>query len=166
MIHFVTEEFIKDKTNITQNVDAKDIAPYISLSVRTYIQPILGYRFTKDLLTKYNAGTLSTDEAELVEFIQYVVAFYAAYDAIPNLSFRVSNKGVQSQFGDYTSSEGVATVEYIRNNVLKFAKVNETEMRKWLDLNKALFPLYSDATNKEIQAPDGEGSSKTDTTWL
>jgi hypothetical protein len=39
-------------------------------------------------------------------------------------------------------------------------------MRKWLDLNKALFPLYSDKINKEIQAPDGEGSSKTDTTWL
>lgn len=165
MIYFVTETFIKSKTHITQNVDAKDLAPYIPMSVKTYVQPILGYRFTEDLLTKYNTGTLSPDEEELVEFIQYVTAFYAAYDAIPNLTFRVSNKGIQSQFGDYSGSEGVATVEYIRNNVMKFAKVHESNMRAFLELNKDNYPLYLDATNKEIESPD-KGDTRTDTTWL
>lgn len=165
MIYFVTETFIKSKTHITQNVDAKDLAPYIPMSVKTYVQPILGYRFTEDLLTKYNAGTLSTDEEELVEFIQFVTAFYAAYDAIPNLTFRVSNKGIQSQFGDYSGSEGVATVEYIRNNVMKFAKVHESNMRAFLELNKDNYPLYTDTTNREIEAPD-QGDTRTDTTWL
>lgn len=165
MIYFVTETFLKNKTHITQNVDAKDLAPYIPMSVKTYVQPILGYRFTEDLLTKYNAGTLSPDETELVEFVQYMTAFYAAYDAIPNLTFRVSNKGIQSQFGDYSGSEGVATVEYIRNNVMKFAKVYESNMRAYLELNKDNYPLYSDETNKEIEAPD-QGTTRTDTTWL
>lgn len=165
MIYFVTETFIKNKTHITQNVDAKDLAPYIPMSVKTYVQPILGYRFTEDLLSKYNAGTLSVDEEELVEFIQFVTAFYAAYDAIPNLTFRVSNKGIQSQFGDYSGSEGVATVEYIRNNVMKFAKVHESNMRAFLQLNKDNYPLYLDATNKEIESPD-QGDTRTDTTWL
>ena len=166
MIYFVTETFLKEKTHITQNVDAKDLAPFIALSVKTYVQPILGYNFTEDLLTKYNAGTLSAEEEELVEFIQYVTAFYAAYDAIPNLSFRVSNKGLQSQSGDYSASEGIAAVEYIRNNVLKFAKVYEGNMRAFLDLNKADYPLYLDKVNKEIEAPDQEKNFRTDTTWL
>lgn len=165
MIYFVTETFLKSKTHITQNVDAKDLAPYIPMSVKTYVQPILGYRFTEDLLAKYNAGTLSVDEEELVEFIQFVTAFYAAYDAIPNLTFRVSNKGIQSQFGDYSGSEGVATVEYIRNNVMKFAKVHESNMRAFLELNKDNYPLYTDTTNREIEAPD-QGDTRTDTTWL
>lgn len=165
MIYFVTEAFLKAKTHITQNVDAKDLAPFIPMSVKTYIQPILGYRFTEDLLTKFNAGTLSGDEIELVEFIQYVTAFYSCYDAIPNLTFRISNKGIQSQFGDYSGSEGVATVEYIRNNVMKFAKVYESNMRAFLHLKKDLFPLYLDEVNKEISAPD-RGTTRTDTTWL
>jgi hypothetical protein len=165
MIYFVTETFLKNKTHITQNVDAKDLAPYIPMSVKTYVQPILGYRFTEDLLAKYNAGTLTTNEEALVEFIQYVTAFYAAYDAIPNLTFRVSNKGIQSQFGDYSGSEGVATVEYIRNNVIKFAKVHESNMRAFLELNKDDYPLYTDETNKEIESPD-QGGTRTDTTWL
>jgi hypothetical protein len=166
MIYFVTETFLKTNTHITQNVDAKDLAPFIPMSVKTYVQPILGYNFTNDLLTKFNAGTTSAEEDELIEFIQFVTAFYAAYDAIPNLSFRVSNKGLQSQSGDYSASEGIAAVEYIRNNVLKFAKVYEGNMRAFLELNKGEFPLYTDKLNKEIKAPDNELNFRTDTTWL
>ena len=166
MIYYVTESFIKNKTHLTQNVDASDIAPYIPMAVSTYIQPILGYRFNLDLLDKFNAGTLSSDEEELVDFVKYMAAFYAAYDAIPNISFRVTNKGVQSQFGDYSASEGIQTIEYIRNNVLKFAKIYENNLREWLELNKELFSLYEDKTNKEIQAPDERTNPRTDTTWL
>lgn len=166
MTYFVTEQFIKTKTHITQNVDAKDLAPYIALSVKTYIQPILGFTFTEDLLTKFNGNTLSPEETELLEFIQFATAFYAAYDAVPNLSFRVSNKGVQSQSGDYSTSEGIQAVEYIRTNILKFAKVYEGNLRAFLDLNKDSYPLYSDPTNKEITAPDQETNFRSDTTWL
>jgi len=166
MIYFVTEKFLKDNTQITQNVDAKDLAPFIPMTVKTYIQPILGYRFTNDLLIKFNAGTTSAEEDELIEFIQYTTAFYAAYDAVPNLSFRISNKGLQSQSGDYSTSEGIQAVEYIRTNILKFAKVYEGNMRAFIQLNKSEFPLYSDVTNKDISAPDGEQNPRTDTTWL
>ena len=166
MIYFVTEQFLKTNTNITQNVDAKDLAPYIALSVKTYIQPILGYNFTNDLLTKFNAGTTVPLEDELIEFVQFVTAFYSAYDAIPNLSFRVSNKGIQSQSGDYSASEGIAAVEYIRTNVLKFAKVHEGNMRAFLELNKDSFSVYMAETNNEISAPDREQNFRSDTTWL
>lgn len=166
MIYFVTEKFLKDKTPITQNVDAKDLAPFIQLSVKTYIQPILGYNFTNDLLTKYNNETTSAEEDELIEFIQYVTAFYSAYDAAPNISFRLSNKGVQSQSGDYSASEGIQAVEYVRNNLLKFAKVHERNMRAFLNLNKAEFPLYLSEINKEINGPDGNLEPRTDITFL
>ena len=166
MIYFVTEIFLKDKTAITQNVNAKDLSPYIPMSVKTYIQPILGYTFTEDLLTKFNAGSTSAEEDELIEFIQYVVAHYSAYDALPNLSFRISNKGVQSQSGDYSASEGIAATEYIRNNVLKFARVYEQNMRAFLKLNEDNFPLYTDASNDDIESPDNNPNITTNTTWL
>ena len=166
MIYFVTEQFIKNNTHITQNVDAKDLAPYLPMAVKTYVQPILGYNFTNHLLTAFNGGTTTAEEDELINFIQFVVAFYSAYDAIPNLSFRVSNKGLQSQSGDYSASEGIQIVEYIRNNVLKFAKVYEGNFRAFLDLNKENYPEYLAELNKQIKAPDENVNFKTDTTWL
>jgi hypothetical protein len=166
MIYFVTEQFIKDNTAITQNVDAKDLAPFIPMAVKTYVQPILGFNFTNDLLVKFNNGTTSAEEDELIEFIQYMTALWAAYDAIPNISFRVSNKGIQSQSGDYSASEGIAAVEYIRTNVQKFAYIYENNMRKFLALNKTSFPLYLDELNKEIQAPDKDNSPQSSITFI
>jgi hypothetical protein len=166
MIYFVTEQFIKDNTAITHNVDAKDLAPFIPMAVKTYVQPILGFNFTNDLLVKFNNGTTSAEEDELIEFIQYMTALWAAYDAIPNISFRVSNKGIQSQSGDYSASEGIAAVEYIRTNVQKFAYIYENNMRKFLALNKDSFPLYLDELNKEIQAPDKDNSPQSSITFI
>jgi hypothetical protein len=165
MIYYITEQFLKNKTPITQNVDAKDLAPFMEMTVRTYIQPILGYNFNNELLEKFNDETLSPIETDLVEFIQFVVAFYATYDAIPSLTFRISNKGIQSQFGDYQNSEGVATVEYLRNNMLKFARVHESNLRAFLDLNKDQFPTYLATINEQIEAPD-KGQTRNSTSWL
>jgi sulfur relay (sulfurtransferase) DsrC/TusE family protein len=165
MIYYITEQFLKNKTPITQNVDAKDLAPFMEMTVRTYIQPILGYNFNNELLEKFNNETLNTIETELVEFIQFVVAFYATYDAIPSLTFRISNKGIQSQFGDYQNSEGVATVEYLRNNMLKFARVHESNLRAFLDLNKDQFQTYLATINEQIEAPD-KGQTRNSTSWL
>jgi sulfur relay (sulfurtransferase) DsrC/TusE family protein len=165
MIYYITEQFLKNKTPITQNVDAKDLAPFMEMTVRTYIQPILGYNFNNELLEKFNDETLSPIETDLVEFIQFVVAFYATYDAIPSLTFRISNKGIQSQFGDYQNSEGVATVEYLRNNMLKFARVHESNLRAFLDLNKDQFSTYLATINEQIEAPD-KGQTRNSTSWL
>ena len=166
MIYFVTEKFIKDKTHITQNVDARDLAPYIPLAIKTYVHPILGYTFTNDLLTKFNAGTTNADEDELIEMIQYMGAFFAAYDAVPNITFKVSNKGVNSQFGDYVNSEGIPVVEYIRRNIMKFAKIYEQQLRAFLYENKDKYSLYSDDSNKEIQGPDKRDEVRNNITWL
>jgi len=156
MIYFVTEEFIKNNTHITQNVDAQDIAPYLQIAAISYIQPILGYRFYNDLLTKFNASTLNQDEEVLVEFIKYVVAFYATYEAVPNLTFRITNKGIQSQSGQYSASESIDVLNYIRRNIVKYAKIKEDEMREYLYENKDLFTLYNDSSNKDIVSPDGK----------
>ena len=156
MVYFVTEEFIKNETHITQNVDAGDISPYLHISAITYIQPILGYTFYNDILDKFNLGTLNADETQLVEFIKYVVAFYAAYEAVPNLTFRISNKGIQSQSGEFSASESIEVVNYIRRNIVKYAKIKEDELREYLYENKDLFTLYKDKSNKSIVEPDGE----------
>ena len=166
MIYFVTEKFIKDKTHITQNVDATQLAPYIPIAAESYVKPILGYTFFNDLLTKYNAGTLNADETELVDIMQYVVAFWAAYVAVPNITFSIRGKGIQSQYGDYSAQETIATVEYIRNNIQHFATIKENELRGWLELNKDKFSLYTDAQNKDITPPDEDRYSGTNLSFI
>lgn len=154
MIYFVTEEFIKNKTHITQNVDASDIAPFLQIAAVTYVQPILGYTFYNHLLKAYNDGTTTPNEDILIEFISYVVAFSAAYEALPNLAWRISNKGPQSQFGDYSAAEGIEVVNYLRRNIIKFSNLKTDELRAYLSENKKLFPQWSEKENNSIVKPD------------
>lgn len=154
MIYFVTEEFIKNKTHITQNVDAGDISPFLQIAAVTYVQPILGYTFYNHLLDAYNNKSTTAEEDILIDFISYVVAFSAAYEALPNLAWRISNKGPQSQFGEYSAAEGIEVVNYLRRNVIKFAKMKTDELRAYLNENKSLYPKWSLKENNAIVSPD------------
>lgn len=74
--------------------------------------PILGTTFYNDLLTKYNAQTLDPDEEDLVAFIQPIIAWRAAEDAVFGLSLQLKNKGLQNQFGDNSSSVDRGTIAF------------------------------------------------------
>ena len=151
--YFVTENYIKTRTQISQNVDVADIAPNVQVAAIDYVRPILGLRFFDDLLTKYNAQTLSPDEEDLVEIMQKVIAFRAADITAPFISFSLKNKGIQSQSGEYSASESIEVVNYIRNELQRHAATYEDELKEFLKLNKANYPLYTDSTNKEIVPP-------------
>lgn len=166
MIYYVTETFLKQKTPITKNVDASDLAPFIEMSVKAYLEPILGYNFNKELLTKFNNNTLNTIETELVDFLQYVVSFYAAYDSVPHVTFRFSAKGIQSQFGEFTGAETIQTVEFVQQSFLSFARIYEARLRSFLALNKESFPTYLSSLNREIEAPDQSNEPQTSIGWL
>lgn len=157
MIYFVTEAVIKTKTNLNRNIDFAEIVPNIKVAAIQYVRTILGKKFFDDILNKFNEGTLDADELELVEIIELIVAYRAADLTLPYITFSFKNKGIQSQFGDNSGSEGLDVLNYMRNEVRKFAATKENELKSFLELNKKLFPLYTSNENKEIVAPsEGE----------
>lgn len=163
---FVTEKFLKDTTQITDQVDGRDLSPFTAVVGTTYIQPILGYTFYNYLLAQSNAGNLNTEEEALVDYIKYCMAFYIAYEAAPFVTFRISNKGIVSQSGEFANSESVNTVEYIRRQQLKFAKRYEDRLRSFLHENKDDYPQYLDDSNDDIVRPDKQTKPKSNITAI
>lgn len=151
--YFVTENFIKTRTQVSQNVDFDDIAPNIRVAAIDYIRPILGKEFFDDLLEKYNNQTLNSDEEELVEIIQMIVAYRAVDATIPFVTFRISNKGVSALNGEFSTSEGLNVINYLRNELKQAASTKEDELKNFLKLRADDFPIYKSKTNKEIVEP-------------
>jgi hypothetical protein len=112
MLYFITETYLKNNTPITANVDVNNVTPYLATQAQLRIMPILGTTFYNDLLTKYNAQTLSPDEEDLVAFIQPIIAWRAAEDAVFGLSLQLKNKGLQTQFGDNSSAVDRGTIAF------------------------------------------------------
>lgn len=148
MTYFVTENYLKNNTPITKNVDVNDVMPYVATQSRLRIAPILGKYFYDDILTKYNAQTLSADEETLVEYIQPVIAWFSAEDAVFGLTYQLKNKGIQQQFGDYSQAVSQSDMSFIMDHYNQKAQIYEKDLIAWLIDNKDLFPNFTSANNK------------------
>lgn len=149
MIYFVTENYLKVNTPITKNVDVTDVMPYVKTQSDQRVQPVLGTYFYEDILTKYNAQTLNADETTLVEYIQPVVAWYAAQDAAFGLSYQLKNKGVQVQFGDYSQNVSQSEIAFVMDHYGQKGKFYLNRLTNWLIENKALFTKFTSQDNKD-----------------
>jgi hypothetical protein len=149
MLYFITETYLKTNTPITANVDVTDVTPYIKTQADLRVQPILGSVFYNYLLDEYNTQTLNPDEETLVGFIQPVVAWRSAEDAIFGLTYQLKNKGLQTQFGDYSGSVSRAEVAFGMEHYAQKASFFEQRLIKYLLANKNLFPQFTSLANRD-----------------
>jgi hypothetical protein len=149
MTYFITESYLKTNTPITKNVDVTDVAPYIRPTAEMRLMPILGTYFYNYMLSGYNAQTLNNDEEDLVEKIQPVVAWRSAEQAVFGLSYQLKNKGLQSQFGDYSNNVSQSEVAFAMEHYGQMAAFFEKRLISWLLDNKDLFPEFISDLNKD-----------------
>jgi hypothetical protein len=149
MLYFITETYLKVNTPITANVDVTDLTPYVATQAALRVQPILGTTFYNYLLTQYNNQALLPDEVDLVEFIQPVIAWRSAEDAVFGLTYQLKNKGIQTQSGDYSASVSRNEVAFGMEHYAQKASFFEQRLIRWLLANKNLFPLFISTTNMD-----------------
>jgi hypothetical protein len=123
--------------------------PYIKTQSDLRIQPILGTYFYNDILAKYNAQTLSANEEILVTYIQPIVAWRSAEDAVFGLSYQLKNKGLQLQNGDYSNSVSQQEVAFAQDHYGQKASFYEARLVNYLHTNKDLFANFTSVLNKD-----------------
>lgn len=154
----ITAERIKQIVNISKNIDNNILSPYIILAELKYIKPVLGQLLYPDIVTKYTNQTLNSYEIELLTNIQYSLAHYIIENVLPFMTYSITEKGLQIQYGvnsepaDNKSTTQV--IDYIRNEMQVNGEFFLNEVNKYLEENKSQFPLYTTNGNK----PDNQSS--------
>lgn len=149
---------------ITDNVDATDFTPLIQGAGIAYIRPMLGTHFYDDLLGKYSAQTLSTDEQTLVRKMQYAIGWRATAEAGITLSYQLKNKGYQTQDGDNSTAVEPAVVWKLYDHYIQNALMFEKEIEKYLKDNKDLYPEFTSTDNTDSWLKDSICDNN-GTTW-
>lgn len=144
MIYFITEQFIKNKSMVTSNVDVKDFSPMVEMASKAYVKPMIGSYFFNDLLTKYNDQTLTVDEEMVVEKIQYAILWRVCADATLTLTYQLKNKGLVKQNDDNATSVELNEVTFMYNNYIQNAEYFQSELKKYLIATKDLYPIFMD----------------------
>ena len=151
MLYFITENYLKTNTPITANVDVTDVTPYIATQAQLRVMPILGTYFFNYMLNVYNtqAALPGSPEETLIKFIQPIVAWRSAEDAVFGLTYQLKNKGLQTQNGDFSSSVSQREVAFGMDHYAQKAAFFEQRLIRYLIKNKNLFPEFISLENRD-----------------
>lgn len=153
---FISEEYIKTKTPITNNIDVKFIIPQIEFAQDTYIQNILGSKFYDSLQIAYSAQTLDVNQTYLVGLIKPALAYRAAEQAIPFIHIQIRNSGtVKLNADNQTQQSTMEEMKYVRQILVERAEFYEKQITNYLINNPILFADYIIPDYKRI-APTKE----------
>lgn len=153
MIYFLTPVYLKEFTNVGQNVNDNISVPLIKNAADSYVRSIIGKSFYKYLLLKYNDQTLDADEIELVEdYIKPSVSWRAAADVVVGASYQLTNKGVQTQSGDFSQSPEYKAIMFNFHNTADKASLYDDMLAKFLVLDKTKYPQFWANDNKDATA--------------
>jgi len=143
IVEFVSTKYIKEHTNIENNVDSNKIRPYIIKVQDTHLQQILGSYFYYHLMDAAYNGTLTANEDTLVRnYIQRFVSEWVFYEVFPFLNYKVTDKAVSKESSENSTFSELNEIKYLRNAISDMAQFYGERLDKYLRDNSQLFPEY------------------------
>lgn len=151
-----SEKFVKETSNISDNVAGKYILPSIREAQEIKLKSILGSCLLSALKTMGSNGTLNAtgNEAykELVDQCQYFLAYSAIVELLPRVSYKVGNFGVsksQDENLQVATQDEISKQEFFYQSKADYYAL---ELQQWLLDNKASFPELSECQCGKIRS--------------
>lgn len=161
MRYFISEQFLKEEGVVSDNVDVKRYSPLIQTAARAFLRPMIGSYFFDDLLVKYNNKTLSPDEIKVVDIMKYSILWRATAEAGVSVSYQLTNKGYQTQSGDFSTSPENSVVWKMYDHYIQKCVTFDKDLKDWLLGNKNLYPNFTNKLNNDstiLNSCGGDGS--------
>ena len=141
MANFITEQEVKNTTQISGVTDGMLIAPFIVTGQDKFLRPFLGEDFYTDL--KGNLGSLSSPEEVLVnDYIKPYLAWIVLAEATPRIRTRIHNGGMfQRSSTDTAPIDQKAfdrEIAWAMETAMSYQKI----MERYLNDNASLYPLW------------------------
>jgi hypothetical protein len=141
-------------TNLSENVDATNLAIAIRETQIKYIKPLFCTELYDELVTQVDSYSLSTINAELMCYIKDIQVRYAFADFLRIQPIRITKESVvrkvsnESEFVSFEENANLA--KWWRDQASNYIK----PLRDFMDDNVDLNPLYKDCTDCSAHADD------------
>lgn len=121
---FISETFLKQNTQVSDNVDVKYIREAILWTQDSEIQTVLGTTLYNKIKTDIAASSLSGVYLTLLEdYIQVCLKHYVTAECMPMAHYKITNKGLQIQDSEQSSPAS--------NSGVNFLVEKETSKAEW-----------------------------------
>lgn len=142
------------------------LRPFIDMCEHRYIKIAIGTELFTTLKANTLAGTLTTEQNTLLQYIRRALANYALYEGMPELILDITTSGIHvvSRADGITSKISASDTKLgqYREQVFAHAQTFYAEMKKFLDDNAADYPDYLASLAAENKTPNYDLHDNTD----
>lgn len=145
---FISSTYVKQFTQIQNNVSDDKINLSIEQAQTKYILPALGKTLYDFLVTSIDQnqglGGLTPDYIQLVEdFITPALTEWTLYESTLMMAFQFQNKGIGRHNDQFLNQTPLDELKYLRGELRNNAEWYSKRLQKFLEGNKDKFPEYS-----------------------
>lgn len=139
----VSEQRLKQWTNLDSNVRVEEITPFIIQAQDIYVQDSLGTKFFNRIKDGIINANLTADEQTLLnDYIGPMLMQYALYLMMPGLKYKLVDKGVVSGNSEESTQTTLEELKYLRQSALDTAEFYNERLREYLIDNPGMFADY------------------------
>lgn len=145
----VSENKLKNFTDIDQNMTTEVLLPFISVVQQTKLEYIIGAKYYKSLCYQVSGGTISSNDTDynfLVYFAQPLIIWGGYSESLGSIFMRIKNNGI------VTGAENTVTIkemEFLQKRADDRAQFFERRMIEELTFNSNLYPLVFQTTSNQ-----------------
>ena len=152
---FIGETYLKENSNIDENVDVKEIIPSIADAQEMHLLPTLGSALYEDLKTKVDAGTTNAAEDTLIsDYIAPMLVKFVQMELSTDLLYKYRDKGVMKKSSENSSAASYTDMRYLMDRWDNKAQFYKQRLVDYLCGNTATFPAYLQSPNSWDVLPD------------
>ena len=139
--------------NLTQtsNIDPKLFEVQIEIAQLRYLKPAIGKDFYDQLVVEVDTTFSGLNETLWNSYLKKALAFYTAYESLPNIKSEVTNLGVKMWDNEFTEEAPEKNYAYLRQQFQKAGDLYTAEGREYIEDNMDSFPLYKCFTEIEYE---------------
>lgn len=139
---FINEEYLKDNSPLSGNVEMGQLYPFAKTAEDVYIQEVIGTKLYDRLVTAVTNQSYSANELTVLKKIRNVLVWYTCYEALPFLDTKIRNIGVVQQGGENLQSVSEQRLRDLRHECKTKGDFYMRMLQKWLCENQSVFQEY------------------------
>lgn len=153
----INDAYFKSFSPLPFNYNLEEIRPYYKVAEELWVVPIIGVALYNELIQQVNENNVTELNSTLLLKIYAYEAIAITYEALPFVSYHMSETGITKGFSDNSTSVSINDVNFISTHLRNQLELLKKYLKKFLDDNADLYPLYKgDGSPCDCQCQKGD----------
>ena len=150
----ISENYLKEYTNINKNVDMTILTPILQEVQDFYIIPLLGTNLYNEVLSQVTTSTVTALNQTLLDLVVPCMLHYAKMEAMPDMKYRLMNKGVMIKNSENSSAADLSEIQFLMDRSKNKAEIYAQRVTNYLNRYVSSYPLYISNVERDEIMPN------------